>query len=79
MFSWSAAPLEEGRHQRSSRARAEQLCFEDSNIKKKMDSKLKKIIFVTIATAPLFSTCDSFRTVKLGGKDCTFKGEKVGQ
>ena len=79
MFSWSAALLEEGRHQRSSRAKAEQLCFEDTKIKKKMDSKFKKFIFVTIATALLFSTCDSFRTVKLGGKDCTFKGEKVGK
>ena len=44
-----------------------------------MDSKFKNFLFVTMATALLFSTCDSFRTVKLGGKDCTFKGEKVGK
>ena len=44
-----------------------------------MDSKFENFLFVTIATALLFSTCDSFRTVKLGGKDCTFKGEKVGK
>ena len=44
-----------------------------------MDSKFKNFLFVTMATALLFSTCDSFRAVKLGGKDCTFKGEKVGK
>ena len=44
MFSWSAALLEEGRHQRSSRARAEQLCFEDTNIKKKNGFKIQKFL-----------------------------------
>ena len=25
----------------------------------------------------LLASCESFRTVKLGGKDCDFKGERI--
>ena len=32
---------------------------------------------ILLATSLLLATCNCFRTVKLGGKDCTFKGEKV--
>ena len=63
-----AAPLREGRHQGSSRARAKQ----------RLNMGYSKNFFhLILATSLLFVTCDCFRTVKLGGKDCTFKGEKV--
>merc|ERR1712113_781285 len=67
MGSRSAAPNEEGRFQRSSSPkRAEQL---------KHFVKMGSKNFFFLILLVVASEC--FRTVKLGGKDCTFKGEKV--